>query len=800
MKNKRRDSSGLLVKRYEIISQLNKSMRSKVTFVTAPIGYGKSTAVRMWADAILHDNASIHTIYPGGIQLLLDIPYKSETQIKILEDIHEYSNDELNRIIHYIKDSPIQLSFLLISRGELPRDLKPYSAVRQLSIIQTEAFAFDVMEVNELLALNDITLDDKAVREMVALSEGHILVLNTLVTAIIANKNVWDRSLYDTAIDHVFAVFDTAIWNKCDKRQREFIVKCSLFDVLHMGLITVVTGQADSKYIISDFIRTNSFIIKHSNDSYSMRPLFKRYFQSKAKDLFSESQIAAILANGGLWYRSNGDIQNALHYYFLARDYENAVPLLVEVAEEHAGATEYDKLKTYYTGLPIAMLEKNPVLVGAVCMMHCIYLRLDESKAWYQKLVDLKNALPKNDPQYKVCREKLMYLDIALPWQHGPKVAKTILNTAVLMMQDRLVMQNMAVTGNLPSFLFGGKDFSKWSTQALRMRAVLKPALHFVLGRYGIGSADIGVAETYYERGDLGMALIELTKGMNELENNAAAENWFAGYTLMARIMTASSQLDAVPPILKNIRTKMEHDNTRYLLPNLESVCIRFALYQGDTEQILEWLAEKSPNDLDDVSFIELHRMLTKAKVYILNEQYNHALIVLKKYERFFLELSRTYNLIECKVLQALALAYIDEGYAFETLSEALSIARKYKFTRVFADECGRMYELLNRYHAHAPPKGKDEYMEAVLNDTRKMALAYPNYLRLPRTVNEKLTNTETEVLQLLAQDKSNSEICTFLNISINTVKSHTKSIYTKLGVNSRAMAVKVARENKIKL
>ncbi len=377
-------------------------------------------------------------------------------------------------------------------------------------------------------------------------------------------------------------------------------------------------------------------------------------------------------------------------------------------------------------------------------------------------------------------------------------VAKTILNTAVLMAKDKLVMQNMAVTGNLPSFLFGGKDFSRWSAQAPRMRAVLKPALHYVLGRYGIGSADIGVVEAYYECGDLGMALIELTKGMNELENNAAAENWFAGYTLMARIMTANSQLDAVPPILKNIHAKMEHDNTAYLLPNLESVCIRFALYKNETERVLEWLVEKAPGDLEDVSFIELHRMLTKAKVYIFNEQYSHALIVLKKYERFFTELSRTYNLIECKALQALALAHIDEGCAFEALTEALSIARKYKFTRVFADECGRMYELLNKYLSYAPPKGKDEYLDAVLNDTRKMALAYHNYLHLPRMVNEKLTNTEREVLQLLAQDKSNIEICTFLNISINTVKSHTKNIYTKLGVNSRTMAVKVARENRL--
>ncbi len=415
MKNQQSVISGLLVRRYEIISQLNKCIPSKITFITAPIGYSKSTAVTMWRDTFRHEGTTIHTVYPNEIPPLPKNPYKYERHIIILENFHEYSGYELGRIIMYIKDSPTYCSFILISRGDLPSDLKPYSAIRQLSIIQAEAFAFDVMEVNELLSLNEITLEDKSVREMTSLSEGHILVLNTLITAIMSNKNLWDKALYETAVDYVFTVFDTEIWNNLDNRLREFVVTCSLFDVLHMGFITVVTSQADADHIIQGLIQSNGFITRLPNDHYSMRPLFRRYFQSKAQVLFSEAQIAGVLVNGGLWYKSNGDLPNALHYYFLAKDYENAVALLVEVAEEHAGATEYNKFKTYYTGLPRNMLEQNPVLIGAVCMMHCIYLRLDESKAWYQKLVDMKNRLPKSDPKHKICCEKLMYLDIALP-------------------------------------------------------------------------------------------------------------------------------------------------------------------------------------------------------------------------------------------------------------------------------------------------------------------------------------------------------------------------------------------------
>jgi DNA-binding NarL/FixJ family response regulator len=57
----------------------------------------------------------------------------------------------------------------------------------------------------------------------------------------------------------------------------------------------------------------------------------------------------------------------------------------------------------------------------------------------------------------------------------------------------------------------------------------------------------------------------------------------------------------------------------------------------------------------------------------------------------------------------------------------------------------------------------------------------------------EKLTGREREVLALLAQGAANKEIARHLNITERTVKAHVTSIFTKLGVSSRAEAVAVA-------
>jgi DNA-binding NarL/FixJ family response regulator len=52
------------------------------------------------------------------------------------------------------------------------------------------------------------------------------------------------------------------------------------------------------------------------------------------------------------------------------------------------------------------------------------------------------------------------------------------------------------------------------------------------------------------------------------------------------------------------------------------------------------------------------------------------------------------------------------------------------------------------------------------------------------------LSERELEVLYFLSQGQTNNEIAAELTVSINTVKKHTQSIYTKLNVNSRAAAV----------
>jgi len=95
------------------------------------------------------------------------------------------------------------------------------------------------------------------------------------------------------------------------------------------------------------------------------------------------------------------------------------------------------------------------------------------------------------------------------------------------------------------------------------------------------------------------------------------------------------------------------------------------------------------------------------------------------------------------------------------------------------------VYSLSTREGLNIQPGNGCEGAELPLTDAKP---AYLGERELPR-----LTPTETEVMDRLAQGRTNREIAEEMFISMNTVKTHVRSIFQKFGVNSRASAVRLA-------
>jgi len=96
----------------------------------------------------------------------------------------------------------------------------------------------------------------------------------------------------------------------------------------------------------------------------------------------------------------------------------------------------------------------------------------------------------------------------------------------------------------------------------------------------------------------------------------------------------------------------------------------------------------------------------------------------------------------------------------------------------------------LARHHPYFTDKVSEALLEAFLKTNKDRAES--------EAATSVLTPREREILQLLAEGKSNKEVAVRLNISIKTVETHRAAIMRKIGVNSVVELVHYAIRNEL--
>ena len=141
-------------------------------------------------------------------------------------------------------------------------------------------------------------------------------------------------------------------------------------------------------------------------------------------------------------------------------------------------------------------------------------------------------------------------------------------------------------------------------------------------------------------------------------------------------------------------------------------------------------------------------------------------------------------SLREIRVLQALAHhAAGDERRALEALERSFADAPEPEGSvRLYLDEGAPMRDLLGRAAAEG-----QEHARRLIRPATPVATS-------PGLV-DPLSEREQEVLRLLDSELTGPQIARHLYVSVNTLRTHTKHIFTKLDVTSRAAAVRRARE-----
>jgi LuxR family transcriptional regulator, maltose regulon positive regulatory protein len=153
---------------------------------------------------------------------------------------------------------------------------------------------------------------------------------------------------------------------------------------------------------------------------------------------------------------------------------------------------------------------------------------------------------------------------------------------------------------------------------------------------------------------------------------------------------------------------------------------------------------------------------------------------------------NRLGSALEILLTQALAYqAQDNQPQALAALGHALTLAAPQGYLRMFVDEGEAMRSLIADFRLQIENRASP-----LLAYTDKLLAAFPpQSLNLPSLLPDSLSSRELEILRLVAQGLSNTEISQRLYLALSTVKGHNQRIFDKLQAHNRTKAVARARE-----
>jgi LuxR family maltose regulon positive regulatory protein len=225
---------------------------------------------------------------------------------------------------------------------------------------------------------------------------------------------------------------------------------------------------------------------------------------------------------------------------------------------------------------------------------------------------------------------------------------------------------------------------------------------------------------------------------------------------------------------------------------------VLFSIQENHASSLDWWVKMVSEGNRNVLHLQKEQDAFTLARLRIKENKPKEALEILGAWKADAAENGRVRSQVEACLLEALAhQAESDLEKAIPPLVQALTLGQSKGFRRIFLDEGARLAALLQAALPSIHNRTLSLFASTLLHSFPAEATA--QLTATGSTVQiEPLSQQELRVLRLLVAGMSNAEIASELVVSNNTVKTHVKSIYRKLGVKSREEAREITREMKL--
>ncbi|MBN8579112.1 MAG: helix-turn-helix transcriptional regulator [Anaerolineae bacterium] len=886
-----------LITRSRLINQLNDGISTgcKLTLISAPAGFGKSTLVSEWivncgrpaawlsldendndaARFLIYVISTLQTVSPNLGASILDtlqspqippidsiltallneISVIPDDLILVLDDYHltdaKSVDDALTFLIEHL---PPRMHLIITTREDPSLPIPRLRARNQLTEIRAADLRFTPSEAREFLnQVMNLDLSVEAVAALETRTEGWIAGLQLAALSMKGQEDV-HGFIQAFAGDHRYIVdyLVEEVLRRQPEPIRNFLLQTSIFDRLNSSLCDTVTAQSESKLKLEQLQRGNLFLIPldDKRDWYRYHHLFadvlRIHLMTEQPDL-----VPALHKRASEWYEQNGLTADAIHHALTGGDFERAADLIEQTLPIMRQSRQESTLLGWLKALPDELFQHRPVLnvnyVGTLMQngqFDGVVSRLRDIELWLAAPEDIRERpvyvseeefqrLPSVVAMYRAAIA-LAQGDAVNAMKHARKVlelaredddfprgaASSLVGLASWASGDLEAAYEMFAKGmahlqkvGFISDVIGGSvtlaDIRITQGRLYEAMSIYERGLQLATKQgapvlRGAADMHVGMSGLYFERNELNTAEQHLLKSKEIGELNGLPKNPYRWRVAMAQIQEAQGELDEALDLLDEAEPLYVGDFSPNVHP-ISALKARVWVKQGELEKALAWTRERKLSIDESPSYLREFELITFVRVLLSqyqtdqsNSSLQDAIGLLERLLKAAEDGGRIGSVIEILILQALV-HQMQENIpaALSALERALKLAEPEGYMRIFLAEGSSMAELIREIDAQGILPSYTRKLLSAFEvedqglDVETALFAAP----ASSSLIEPLSQRELDILRLFKTELSGPEIAQELVIALSTVRTHTKSIYNKLNVNSRRGAVNRAIE-----
>jgi len=768
--------------------------------------------------------------------------------IFVLDDYHLIESNIIHSGLAFLLDNlPPPVHLVIASRADLPLPLARLRARGQLTELRGPDLRFSPAEAAAFLQQTmQLNLSAGEIAVLEERTEGWIAGLQMAALSMQGQPNPAAVSLVQQFSGSHRYVLDYLLEEVLQRQPppvQHFLLRTSILDRLCGPLADAMTNGerrlpaqpefASSQAILEYLDQANLFIIPLDNRRqwYRYHHLFADLLRNRLPQTGLATQTAHLHQQASDWFEQNGLPAEAMQHALAAVDVARIIRLARQKAAAMLSQGELVTLLAWLDALPQALLQSSSgisllkawamVLTGqlesvepylqqaeleadisgevATLRATVAYFKRDMAQAvqLYRQALDYLPA----DSFLRGC--VVQSLGAAHSWCGQVVPAAQAFTEASAISRRAGNLQVHLVAEWTLALLQVEQGHLQQAAQAFQRGLELvnrqPPAEQVNLLPFA-GRLHVGLAGVLLEQNNLEPAQHHLAEGLALGQKTAEAGTLAGGYLVQARLRQA--QADAAGALAAAQQAALS--TGPYYLVTQVAVCqARLWLAQNNRPAVIDWLKtrELALNPLpESIAYDQEDEYLLLARLALaqadsLEAQLGlpqPALAVTKTVLAQILAAAqatqRTGRVIEVMTLQALWLAARQQPEpAVATLAGALALAAPERYIRIFLDEGPALLGLLRR--AAAQNTARDAIARLLAAAGQSLPGVESAQLFDP------LSERELEILQLIADGKSNKELADALALTVGTIKWHLNNIYSKLGARSRTQAIALARD-----